>query len=210
MSSKRAKPLKAQPKTWITVVAPKYFGFTELGKALVSSPDRAIKRTMWTTLYNITNDFSHQHIKLRFQIIKVEGDKAYTIFKGHELARDYIRSLVRRGSSRIDSIFDVETRDGYRMRVFMLAVTVKRAKTSQKSAIRAIMRQVVEEKASQLNFEDFVQELVLGKISSDAYNKAKKIYPLRKVEAMKSKLLGVPQESEEAKVVYQSTQLKVS
>ncbi|MEM0083368.1 MAG: 30S ribosomal protein S3ae [Candidatus Nezhaarchaeales archaeon] len=206
MSSKKAKVLKAQPKIWITVLAPKYFGFTELGRTPTSSPDKVVRRTLWTTLYNITNDFSHQHIKMCFQIIKVEGDKAHTIFKGHELARDYIRSLVRRGSSRIDSIFDVETRDGYQLRVFMLAVTVKRAKTSQKSAIRAIMRRVVEEKASQLNFEAFVQELVLGKISSDVYNEAKKIYPLRKVEAMKSKLLRVPLESEEAKVLHQSVQ----
>lgn len=206
MSSKKAKTLKAQPKAWITVLAPKYFGFTELGKTPTPSPERVAGRTLWTTLYSITNDFSHQHIKLCFQVIKIEGDKAYTIFKGHELARDYIRSLVRRGSSRIDSIFDVETKDGYQLRIFMLAVTVKRAKTSQKSAIRAIMRKVVEERASQLNFEDFVQELVLGKTSSDAYNEAKKIYPLRKVEAMKSKLLRVPLESEEAKVLYQATQ----
>ncbi|MCC6042151.1 MAG: 30S ribosomal protein S3ae [Candidatus Verstraetearchaeota archaeon] len=205
MSSKKVKAIKAQPKVWITVLAPKYFGFAELGKTMASSPGKVIRRTLWTTLYNITNDFSHQHIKLHFQIIKVEGDKAYTIFKGHELARDYVRSLVRRGSSRVDSIFDVETKDGYRLRVFMLAVTVKRAKTSQKSAIRAIMRQVVVERASQLNFEDFVQELVLGKISSDAYNKAKKIYPLRKVEAMKSKLLQASPESEEAKVLQQPT-----
>jgi small subunit ribosomal protein S3Ae len=203
LSSKKLKAIKAQPKIWITILAPKYFGFAELGKTMTSSPEKVIRRTLWTTLYSITNDFSHQHIKLRFQIVKVESDKAYTIFKGHELARDYVRSLIRRGSSRIDSIFDVETKDGYRLRVFMLAVTVKRAKTSQKSAIRAIMRQVVEEKASQLNFEDFVQELVLGKISSDAYNKAKKIYSLRKVEAMKSKLLRVPPESEEAKVLQQ-------
>jgi small subunit ribosomal protein S3Ae len=205
VSSKKVKAIKAQPKVWITVLAPKYFGFAELGKTMASSPGKVIRRTLWTTLYNITNDFSHQHIKLHFQVIKVEGDKAYTIFKGHELARDYVRSLVRRGSSRVDSIFDVETKDGYRLRVFMLAVTVKRAKTSQKSAIRAIMRQVVVERASQLNFEDFVQELVLGKISSDAYNKAKKIYPLRKVEAMKSKLLQASPESEEAKVLQQPT-----
>ncbi len=203
MSSKKAKAIKAQPKVWITILAPKYFGFAELGRTMASSLGKIIRRTLWTTLYSITNDFSHQHIKLCFQIVKAEGDKAYTIFKGHELARDYVRSLIRRGSSRVDSIFDVETKDGYRLRVFMLAVTVKRAKTSQKSAIRAIMRQVVEERALQLNFEDFVQELVLGKISSDAYNNAKKIYPLRKVEAMKSKLLQVPPESEEAKVLQQ-------
>ncbi|MHC1629123.1 MAG: 30S ribosomal protein S3ae [Candidatus Nezhaarchaeales archaeon] len=204
MSSRRARALRAQPKMWLTILAPKYFGYTEIGRTLASSPEKAIRRTVWTTLYNITNDFSHQHIKLHFQIVKIEGDKAYTIFKGHALARDYIRSLVRRGSSRIDSIFNVETKDGYQLRVSMLAVTVKRAKTSQKSAIRAIMKQVVEERASQLNFEDFVQELTLGKIPSDAYNKAKKIYPLRKVEAMKSKLLRVPPESEEAKVLYQT------
>jgi len=203
VSSKKVKAIKAQPKVWITVLAPKYFGFAELGRTMASSSEKVIRRTLWTTLYSITNDFSHQHIKLCFQIIKVEGDKAYTIFKGHELARDYVRSLIRRGSSRVDSVFDVETKDGYRLRVFMLAVTVKRTKTSQKSAIRAIMRQVVEERALQLNFEDFVQELVLGKISSDAYNKAKKVYPLRKVEAMKSKLLQVPLESEEAKVLQQ-------
>ncbi len=203
MSSKKVKAIKTQPKAWITILAPKYFGFVELGKTMTSSPTKVIRRTLWTTLYSITNDFSHQHMKLRFQIIKVEGDKAYTIFKGHELARDYVRSLIRRGSSRVDAIFDIETKDGYRLRVFMLAVTVKRAKTSQKSAIRAIMKQVVEERASQLSFEDFVQELVLGKISSDAYNKAKKIYPLRKVEALKSKLLQVPPESEEASVLQQ-------
>jgi len=203
VSSKKVKAIKTQPKAWITILAPKYFGFVELGKTMTSSPTKVIRRTLWTTLYSITNDFSHQHMKLRFQIIKVEGDKAYTIFKGHELARDYVRSLIRRGSSRVDAIFDIETKDGYRLRVFMLAVTVKRAKTSQKSAIRAIMKQVVEERASQLSFEDFVQELVLGKISSDAYNKAKKIYPLRKVEALKSKLLQVPPESEEASVLQQ-------
>ncbi|MCS7140038.1 MAG: 30S ribosomal protein S3ae [Candidatus Nezhaarchaeota archaeon] len=207
MSSRRTKALRAQPKVWLTIFAPKYFGYTEIGKTLVSSPEKTIRRTMWTTLYNITNDFAHQHVKLNFQIVKVEGDKAHTIFKGHALARDYIRSLVRRGSSRVDSIFNVETKDGYQLRVFMLALTVKRAKTSQKSAIRAIMKQTVEEKASQLNFEDFVQELILGKISSDAYNRAKKIYPLRRVEAMKSKLLRVPPDSEEAKVLYQVLQV---
>ncbi|MDI9619853.1 MAG: 30S ribosomal protein S3ae [Candidatus Nezhaarchaeota archaeon] len=204
MSSRKAKALRAQPKAWVTIVAPKCFGYTEIGKALVPSPDRAIKRTVWTTLYAITNDFAHQHIKLLFQIIKVEGDKAYTIFKGHSLARDYIRSLIRRGSSRIASIFNVQTKDGYSLRISMLAVTVRRAKTSQKSMIRKAMRDVVAQRASELNFEDFVQELTLGKVPSDAYNNAKKIYPLRKVEAMKSKLLRVPPESEEAKVLYQS------
>ncbi|MDH5420043.1 MAG: 30S ribosomal protein S3ae, partial [Candidatus Bathyarchaeota archaeon] len=43
-----------------------------------------------------------------------------------------------------------------------------------------------------LTFDQFVQELVLGKIASDVYNEAKKIAPLRHVGIRKSKLTLQP------------------
>ncbi|HDI46566.1 MAG TPA: 30S ribosomal protein S3ae, partial [Candidatus Methanomethylia archaeon] len=47
-------------------------------------------------------------------------------------------------------------------------------------------------KAEQLNFEEFIQQAVLGKIASEVYNEAKKIHPLRKVEVFKTELLKAP------------------
>ena len=51
------------------------------------------------------------------------------------------------------------------------------------------MAQVVGAKAQQLNFDEFVQEMVLGKVASEVFNAARKIYPLRRVEVRKSKVL---------------------
>jgi len=190
--SHRRAAKKPVAKATYRILASSAFGFAEIGRTIASSPDKLIKRTIWVTLYTLTGDISQQHIKLLFQIVKVEGDTAYTVFKGHDLARDYLRSLVRRGTSRVDGIFDVVTKDGCRLRVMVLAVTLKRAKTSQERAIRKIMKEIVEQKAQQLNFDEFVQEMVLGKVASEVFNAARKIYPLRRVEVRKSKVLALP------------------
>jgi len=180
------------------VVSPPYFGNVELGLVPASDPSKLIGRVVESTLYDITNDFSHQYLKMYFQITEVDGKTAKTIFKGHEYSRDYLRSLVRRRTTRVDGIFNVTTRDGYKLRVSVCAFTLSRIKTSQEEAIRKIMQKIVEEKASQLTYDQFVQEAVLGKIASDIYNEAKKIAPLRHVGVRKSKLLYRP--TEEIKV----------
>jgi ribosomal protein S3AE len=44
-----------------------------------------------------------------------------------------------------------------------------------------------------MNYEGFVQELVLQKVASDVYNEAKKVTHLRHVGVRKSKLISRPQ-----------------
>ena len=127
-----------------------------------------------------------------FQITNIDDKTASTIFKGHEYSRDYLRSLVRRKTTRVDGIVNVYTKDGYHLRLAITAFTLNRIKTSQEHAIHAIMTRIIEEKASVLTFDQFVQEAVLGKIASDAYNKAKKIAPLRNMGVRKSKLISQP------------------
>lgn len=186
---------KWRQKKWYVVVAPAAFGNVELGKTLSDDPQKLVGRILESTLYNITEDFSQLHVKLYFRITKVEGDKAYAIFKGHDLARDYLRSLVRRGSSRIDGIFPMSTKDGYRLRVAVIALSTVRTKSSQKHNIRHIMEDVISKKNDQFLCDELVQQLVLGKIASEIYNAAKSVYPLRKIEVRKSEVvvIGGPQ-----------------
>lgn len=54
------------------------------------------------------------------------------------------------------------------------------------------MKQVVDEKAAALKYEQLAQEAVLGKLGSDIYNLAKKIAPLRHVGVRKSKVQLIP------------------
>jgi small subunit ribosomal protein S3Ae len=174
------------------IVAPPFFGNVELGTVPAEEPEQLIGRVVEATLYDITSDFSHQNLKMFFQINEVEGKTARTLFKGHEYSRDYLRSLVRRRTTKIDGLFNLTTKDGYKLRVSVSALTLSRIRTSQEKIIRNMMDKTVKEKAAALTLDQFVQEMVLGKIASDIYNEAKKVAPLRHVGIRKSKLVAQP------------------
>ena len=191
MSSKTKKVRdKWRSKQWYMVTAPPYFGSVELGGVPADEPQKLIGRVIDSTLYDITNDFAHQYLKMRFQITEIDGKTAKTMFKGHEYSRDYLRSLVRRRTTKVDGLFKVTTKDGYTLRVAVSAFTLSRIKTSQEKILRAIMDKIMKEKASALTMDQLAQEIVLGKIASDIYNDAKKIAPLRHVGVRGSKVIS--------------------
>jgi small subunit ribosomal protein S3Ae len=189
---------KWRGKAWYMVVAPPFFGNVELGAVPAEEEERLIGRVVEATLYDITGDFSHQYLKMFFQVNEIDGKTARTMFKGHEYSRDYLRSLVRRRTTKVDGLFNLTTKDGYRLRVAVSALTLSRIKTSQEKIIRNMMERVINEKAAALTMDQFVQEMVLGKIASDVYNEAKKVAPLRHVGIRKSKMVAQPAQPAQA------------
>ena len=190
MSSKTKRVRdKWRGKAWYMVMSPPYFGNVELGSVPAEGPERLVGRVVDSTLYDITNDFAHQYLKMRFQITEVDGKTAKTMFKGHEYSRDYLRSLVRRRTTKVDGLFCITTKDGHTVRVAVSAFTLSRIKTSQEKILRKIMNRIIKEKAAVLTMDQYAQEMVLGKIASDIYNEAKKIAPLRHVGIRNSKVV---------------------
>lgn len=192
MSSARVVRDKWRRKNWYEVFVPNYFGGSKLADTPAEEPEKVIGRVLETTLSQITGDFSQDYLKLYFQTTEVEGERVETIFKGHEYLRDYLRSLVRRRSTKVDGIFNITTKDGYQLRVTIVALSQRRIKTSQEQNIRRIMQQTVNAKAQNLTFEQLVHEMVLGKLASDIYNEARKVAALRHVGVRKSKLISAP------------------
>jgi small subunit ribosomal protein S3Ae len=194
LSKRRRRTVdKWKSKEWYKIQTPSYFGNLDIGETIASDPEKIVGRRVETTLYDITNDFNQIHVKLLFQITEVKNQIAYTEYQGHVFTRDYLRSLIRRGSSRIDGIFNVTTKDGYTLRLTAIILTLSRAKTTQQHIIRKIMEDIIQNKAKELTFQQFVQQIVLGKVGSEIYNAAKKITALRKCEIMKSKVTRVPE-----------------
>jgi small subunit ribosomal protein S3Ae len=56
------------------------------------------------------------------------------------------------------------------------------------------MIDLVEESARDRTFEEYVDSIVQGRLSSAIYNEAKTIYPLRRVEIQKTTLEAHPEE----------------
>ncbi|MDA4135722.1 MAG: 30S ribosomal protein S3ae [Thaumarchaeota archaeon] len=184
---------KWKAKQWVTVLASPSFGNAPIGRVPLTDIEKPQGRVVETTLYDILKqDPQHYSFKLYFQIDRVDGETAYTVLKGHEYSREYLRSLMRRGSSMSDFIKDYTTKDGYIVRVYCIALSQGRMNSSKKSAIRAVMDRTIAERAASLTYDQFVQETVLQKVASDVYNEAKKVTRLRHVGVRKIKLINRP------------------
>lgn len=175
-------------KKWYRVYVPETFGKVEIGDTISADPENMIGRVMTTTLGEVAQDYSKSHIKMRFKINNVAGDAAYTEFVGHEVTRDYLRSMVKRRTSRIDTILPLLTKDGKLLRVTVVCLTLTRADQSQVHAIRQAVTQLLTARAAESDFDTLVKDIVSGDLARDIFKVVKTIYPMRRVEITKSKL----------------------
>jgi small subunit ribosomal protein S3Ae len=192
--SERSVSRQKRGKRWYTVLAPEQFERAELGQTLADEPEKVLDRTIETTLGDLDQEAGSNNTKLTFRITDVGSDTAYTEFTKHELTRDYLRSLVRRGASKIDATITVLTSDDYRVRIQPVAFTTKKADRSQEQAIRRIMIDMVEEAATERTMEQLIDSIVEGRLSSAVYGEAKQVYPLRRVEVQKMTVEAHPEE----------------
>lgn len=182
-------------KSWVTVLASPSFGNAPMARVPMTDAKHPWGRVVETTLYDLLKqDPQHYSFKVYFQVDKVDGETAQTIFKGHEYSREFLRSLIRRGSSMSDFIRDYKTKDGFVVRVYCIALAAGKMNSSKKHDLRVIMDKVISERAANLTYDQFAQELVLQKVASDVYNEAKKVTHLRHVGVRKSKLISRPEQ----------------
>jgi small subunit ribosomal protein S3Ae len=179
-------------KEWYNIEAPVYLNRSIVGNTMAGDPALLIGRNIETTVGELTNDMTKNNTKVLLRINNVVGETATTDLIGHELTTDYVRSIVKRQTSRIDANVEVKTKDGFVIRVKPTCFTIKRARSSQIKAIREMMVEIVKKHASDSDFETFMQEAILGRLSAAIYRQAKFIYPLRRVEIRKTQVEAMP------------------
>jgi small subunit ribosomal protein S3Ae len=181
---------KWRDKKWITVHAPDSFNNVPIAYVPITNDENAPGRVLEVTLYDILKGDPSQHqYKMYFQLDKVNGDKASTIFKRFEYSKEFLRSLVRRGSSKINFIIDAKTKDGYIFRIKVIALTHRQLNTSRKHDLRLIARDIINKTVPEMTIDQFVQATCYGKINSDIMAAAKKVIRIRHVGLEKVKLI---------------------
>jgi len=185
---------KWREKVWYQVLAPDYFENKEIGMTPAGNPELLIGRTVEPTLYDLTGDFDQIHVKIRFKILEITGQQANTVFHGHEWSSDYLRGLVRRGTSRIDWIGPILTKDDYLMRISVIVFTHTRSKTSQEHSVRKTIEKIIRTHAKKHTFDELVEKVILGDLAREVNEEVKKIIPVRECEIRKSKVLKGPEE----------------
>ena len=181
---------KWREKRWITAYAPDSFNNVPIAYVPITDDKNATGRVIEVTLYDILKGDPSQHqYKIYFQIYKVDKDKARTIFKRYEYSKEFLRSLVRRGSSKINFVIDIKTKDGYIFRIKLLALTHRQLNTSRQHALRLIARDVINKTIPEMTIDQFVQATCYSKINSDIMAAFKKVIRVRHVGLEKVKLI---------------------
>jgi len=181
---------KWKEKKWVSVLAPDSFNNVHIADIPITDEEKAKGRVIEVTLFDILKgDPSQYQYKLYFQIDKVVGEKATTIFKRYEYAKEFLRSLVRRGSSKISFVIDAKTKDGYVFRIKVIALSHRELNSSRKHALRLIAREIIEKSVPNMTIDEFVQASCYNKINSDIMAATKKIIHLRHVGLEKVKLV---------------------
>lgn len=181
---------KWREKRWITINTPDAFSNIPIAYVPITDDENAIGRVLESTLHDILGGDPSQHnYKIYFQIDKIQDDKAYTIFKRYEYSKEYLRSLVRRGSSKVNFIMDAKTKDGYIFRIKVIALTNRQLNTSRKHALRLIARDIISKTVPNMPVDEFVQATCYNKINSDIMAAFKKVIRIRHVGLEKVKLI---------------------
>ncbi len=180
---------KWKSKIWYDIMAPDMFNRQKVAETLADEPEKLIGRVAKVTVQDITGDFSKMHIKMSFKINDVRGTEAHTYFIGHDMTSDYVRRMTRRRKSKIDTIVDAKTRDDFIIRLKPLAISNRRVRSSQQSAIRLAMENVIGEFTTNKNLDEVVKAIISGQLAKQAAVACKPIQPLQRVEIRKSEVL---------------------
>ena len=190
---------RGKKKYYFTVKSPDILGGVLLNDIITTDPNSIIGRTYETLLADLTGDLKHQFVKIRFKITSIDGNIARTIYIGHEYFREYEKSLIMRGTTYVEAIRDVKTKDGYKYRVRVGVYTTRRINNSKKKAIRRLVFQLLDKWVSKSDNETFIKDMLFGKMDDEIKKLARTVYPIREgTGIMKVKLVELPKKAEKA------------
>ncbi len=187
---------KWKSKSWYRIVAPEFFDGSVIGETVASDPESLLGRVTEISLQDLAGDFSRTHIKAKFKINGIRGGECKTRFIGHEMTTDYVRRLTRRRRSKIEAVFTVRTKEGFKIKVKPLSITNKRINSSIKRSIRKKQREVIKEMAKDSRLGEFAEKILFGELAKKLANECKTVYPLKQVEIWKSEVISVPEQEE--------------
>ena len=198
---------KWRDKQWVIVNKPSGFEpQVPINYIPVTDPTQIKGRTIENTLHdmmkgNPDQSMDQHQIKVFIEIDKITDGVASTIFKGHEYAKEFLRSLIRRGSSMVTFTHDYTTIDGHTFRVTMIAFTHRRVNSSKKHEIRLIAQKIISERIPQMTVDQLIQEITVNsgedipretnsKLGATVLDEAKKITAIRHLGIRKTKLVS--------------------
>ena len=180
---------KWKSKVWYEVLAPPEFGEVAVGETPASDPGLLKGRTVEVPANNLTGRGRQSHVKLKLQIENVAGKTVKTKITELSLSRSYLRSIVRRMRSKVELVKDFTTKDEKKVRLKIVAITARKAHTSQEKLIRKKIKEKAEELVKGKELKDLLNDILNYSFQQAIRDDVQKTYPTANLEVRKVEIL---------------------
>ena len=170
---------KVAKKEWYPIIAPKIFREAVIGETLVYDPNKMIGKSMSENLMNLTNDVKKQNIKVVFEIVNVENNRALTEITGYKMVPSSVKRLVRRNIEKVDMSFSCSTSDNKKLRIKPLIITRSAVSSSVGAKIRRNAEDFITEYVQGISYDNLANDLITHKLQDLLRAGLNKVYPLR-------------------------------
>ncbi len=178
-------------KSWYTIVAPKFLNEAQIGSMPALDDDHMLNRIIIFPLKDITRNLMHLNTNVKIRVETIKGKTAYTKFIGHEVSREYVRHMARKGRDVLDVVLATKSKDGAEFTVKAVVFTANKISDKQKRALHNALAQYLREKTRGTDMGQFVLDALWNKVSQEAAGVLKKIVPVSRVEIRATQLKEV-------------------
>ncbi|HLP79462.1 MAG TPA: hypothetical protein VK158_02410 [Acidobacteriota bacterium] len=174
--------LNWKKKKWVAIHAPAQYENTYLGETLVMENKLVLNKPITVNVMHLTKNVKKQNLNLTFKVTDIVEGKATTKAVAFEMQPASIKRLVRGGRDRVDESFIVKSKDAQYARVKPLFITKNHQPSTVKTKLRRLTISIVRKYVAEVAFEDFMKDVVDGKVQKIVRDKLVKITPLRNCE----------------------------
>ncbi len=174
-------------KKWYEVVTPDYLEGKVIGEIISHDPDNIPGRIIKVPISDITGQISPESLysAVNLRAVRVDGSKVVTETDGYEMAFSYLKSLARKRRSVIHNVLDIELKDGQKVRVKSMLVTLKKVSHTVKKNLRKAFDAAIIEEVKKMRFPDFVNAVVKGTLVNKVFNDVNRVNPVETVVVKK-------------------------
>lgn len=176
---------KWKTKKWFTVLAPALFNNVSIAQTPAEDPEHIVNRTIAVSAREITGNIKKSQLMLHFKVNNVQGLNAYTELSSLMVQPSSVRRLVRRKTSKVESVDDVTCKDGVHARVKSVALVSHQISAPKRAQVRVMLREGMMGLAAQNNYEALLNSFVSGDPTGGIMEKARKIAPMKRVDVLK-------------------------
>lgn len=177
-------------KSWFEIKTNEAFENKFLGEALAKECKELLNKRIEIGLTELYENSQRFFVKVIFKILKADEKNCIAYFDGHEIMREYISHIVRRGVRRVDNNIVVQTKDGSKIRVKGLLLFSARVSYPICKKARKIMDEIITNVAKNNNIDDFAKLIILGDLSKLIKEHCEKLYPVSVVDIRKSEVIS--------------------